>query len=288
MLTQCQKILAQIYLYLDDELQGGERDYVESHLADCPGCRAAFARESNLHQAICDCRPLYVSSPELRERVKAILNDAPAPHRASMRLRRRVGRAIGSAGTRRFLVAAVIVAMIVGVWCATIFKKTARQDERSAFASMAVDHHHRHLRGQLPLEIRSHSAQEISQWFVGKVPFAIELPHFEKGSGLEQMSSIEGARLLTYEKDYAAYIVYQMPTRQVISLLITSEAVAQPSGEETVFSKGIKFHHDSIDELKVITWSHQGLTYALVSDLETPAQQSCVVCHRDDRQKKPA
>ena len=55
--------------------------------------------------------------------------------------------------------------------------------------------------------------------------------------------------------------------------------------ELAVFSKGIKFHYDSIDELKVITWSHQGLTYALVSDLEMPAQQSCVVCHRDDRQK---
>ena len=288
MLTQCQKIIAQIHLYLDDELQGGERDDVESHLADCPGCRTAFARESNFHQAIRDCRTLYVSSPELRERVHAILNDAPAPHLASTRLRGRIERALEPAGARRFLAAAVIVAMIVGVWCASAFRKTARQDERSAFASMAVDHHHRHLRGQLPLEIRSHSAHEISQWFVGKVPFPIELPHYEKGSGLKQMYSIEGARLLTYEKDYAAYIVYQIPTRQVISLLITSEAVAQPSGEEIVFSKGIKFHHDSIDELKVITWSHQGLTYALVSDLETPAQQSCMVCHRDDRQKKPA
>jgi hypothetical protein len=33
----------------------------------------------------------------------------------------------------------------------------------------------------------------------------------------------------------------------------------------------------------VLTWSDDGLTYALVSDLEERGQASCIVCHRDKR-----
>jgi len=59
----------------------------------------------------------------------------------------------------------------------------------------------------------------------------------------------------------------------------TSDRVATPSGGEGIVSKGLTFHFDMIDGLKVITWSDKGLTYALVSDLEERGQESCVVCH---------
>ena len=67
--------------------------------------------------------------------------------------------------------------------------------------------------------------------------------------------------------------------KRPISLVVTSERVAVPSGGEEIVSKGLMFHFDSIDGLKVITWSDRGLTYALVSDLEERGQQSCMVCH---------
>ena len=68
--------------------------------------------------------------------------------------------------------------------------------------------------------------------------------------------------------------------RQAISLVVTSEAVAQAAGGEEIVSKGLTFHYDSIQGLKVITWSDRGLTYALVSELEERGQQSCIVCHQ--------
>jgi hypothetical protein len=89
----------------------------------------------------------------------------------------------------------------------------------------------------------------------------------------------EGARLVGYNGGYAAYVAYQMQKRP-ISLVVTSEAAAQPSGGEEIASKGLTFHYDSIQGLKVITWSDRGLTYALVSDLEERGQQSCIVCHQ--------
>ncbi|MGH9827857.1 MAG: hypothetical protein ACREDR_31950, partial [Blastocatellia bacterium] len=73
--------------------------------------------------------------------------------------------------------------------------------------------------------------------------------------------------------------------QQPISLLVTADAVAPPSRGEEIVSKGITFHYDSINDLKVITWSHQGLTYALVSNLEERGQQSCMVCHQGTKDK---
>src|SRR5436189_3180285 len=144
---------------------------------------------------------------------------------------------------------------------------------------MAVTTHLRHLRGQLPLEITSDLPEQISKWFVGKVPFSVELPNYQESSGQAKLYSLEGARLVGYNDGYAAYVAYQMQ-KQPISLVVTWEDVARPSGGEEIVSRGLTFHYDSMQGLKVITWSDRGLTYALVSDLEGRGQQSCIVCHQ--------
>jgi hypothetical protein len=68
--------------------------------------------------------------------------------------------------------------------------------------------------------------------------------------------------------------------KRPISLVVTSASAAVPRGGERIVAKGITFHYDSIDGLKVITWTDRGLTYALVSDLEERGQRSCIVCHQ--------
>jgi hypothetical protein len=72
---------------------------------------------------------------------------------------------------------------------------------------------------------------------------------------------------------------------QPISLVITSGSVAQTFGGEEIKAKGLIFHYNSIQGLKVLTWSDRGLTYALVSDLDERGQQSCVVCHQDIKEQ---
>ncbi|HSK63879.1 MAG TPA: hypothetical protein VK893_08565, partial [Pyrinomonadaceae bacterium] len=64
-----------------------------------------------------------------------------------------------------------------------------------------------------------------------------------------------------------------------ISLVITSELVAKPSGGEEIPAGALKFHYNAIEGLKVLTWSDRGLTYALVSDLEERGRHACIVCH---------
>ena len=126
--------------------------------------------------------------------------------------------------------------------------------------------------------MESANPQDISAWFSNKVKFSVKLPNYQESSGQEKLYTLEGARLVGFEKDYAAYVAYRMKERP-ITLVITSESVAKPSGGEEIPARGLTFHYNAIDGLKVLTWSDRGLTYALVSDLEERGQQSCIVCH---------
>jgi len=149
---------------------------------------------------------------------------------------------------------------------------------------MAAETHQRHLQGQLPLEIISDAPQRISSWFTGKVSFLVKLPNYQESSGQEKLYELEGARLVGYKNEYAAYVAYQMRSRP-ISLVVTSDSIAQASNGEQILARGITFHYNSIKGWKVITWSDRGLTYALVSDLEERGQQSCIVCHQGTKEQ---
>jgi hypothetical protein len=140
-------------------------------------------------------------------------------------------------------------------------------------------------RGQLPLEISTRSPEAVSAWFSGKVPFGLSLPNYQDVSGQDSRYEIEGARLVGFRGDYAALVAYQMGNRP-ISLVVTSSATAMPSGGTEISMSGLTFHFDSIDGLKVITWDDKGLTYALVSELEASAKQSCIVCHEGAKDRE--
>ena len=285
-LKKCEDIRGRLTLYLDNELQGAERASVEAHLSECESCAAVFARELNFLNSVRESGPLHVAPPVLRERVEAVLNEgqvSPAPLP--------VAKAPRHAARFRWVVAVaaglLVVLLPVLVW------RVVRQPggtlpavrQPSSFALMAAETHLRRTRGQLPLEMESASPNDISEWFSNKVDFSVKLPNYQESSGQEKLYTLEGARLVNFQTDYAAYVAYRMKARP-ISLVITSDSVAsRPSGGEEIASKGLLFHYNAIDGLKVITWSDRGLTYALVSDLEERGQQSCIVCHEGTKDR---
>lgn len=283
--NQCEEVRAAVAFYLDDELSGSDLADFESHLQACASCSEVVASERRLIESIREAKPLAKAPPELRSSVEQILSRTAPPYAAPPELRRQVGKLLSSPfnlSSRRRLIAvaaaSIFIIALASVWYATRFRGLLMPKLPSDFAMMAVDTHLRHLRGQLPFEIATDSPDDISRWFSGKVSFKLQLPNYQEASGQEKLYSLEGARLVGFKNDYAAYVAYQMQKRP-ISLVVTSERVAVPSGGEEIVSKGLTFHYDSIDGLKVITWSDRGLTYALVSDLEERGQQSCMVCH---------
>jgi len=281
-MNECTTARAHLALYLDDELRNGERDEFLRHIAECFACRDMLARE---REFLTEIRGSHRESApaSLRERVEAILGEPSEPLLAPPVLRQRVGRILGRVPTdarrrRHAAVAALVAVTFVGAmaWYLVPVRRVARSS--SAFAKMAVDVHQRHVRGELPLEIGSQSPSEVSAWFAGKVRFGLSLPNYQETSGQDRLYYLLGARLVGFENDYAAYIAYRMGDRP-ISLVVTSDSVALPSGGQEIMSRGLTFHFEVRNGLKVITWTDRGLTYALVSDLEERGQQSCVVCH---------
>lgn len=293
-MNQCDETRDRIAFYLDNELSDGELADFEAHLAGCPSCRDAFEDERRFLEMVRAARPLHASPPELRARVEHILSDAPASYTAPPGLRRRVHESLWFGSTARLrhgyipyaigLAAIIAFAALLVLWSVTGSKHRTIINPPSEFALMAVNTHQRYLKGQLPLEVTTDSPDQISGWFEGKVPFSLELPQYQEASGQEKLYRLEGARLVGFKNDYAAYVAYQMRQRP-ISLVVTSASAARPSGGEEIVSRGLTFHYDSIDGLKVMTWSDRGLTYALVSDLEERGQQSCVVCHQGTKDR---
>lgn len=264
-MEKCEDIRVQMSFYLDGELHADELAAFETHLEGCPSCEQDLARERDFLGIVRAARPLHTAPEALRERVAGVLSGAPQN-------RLWPGRRMLA------LAACALLASLgaFGYWAS--ITGTPATAPPSEFARMAVDSHLRRLRGQLPLEISSDSPEEISGWFRDKVSFSLTIPNYQGSSGQEQLYRLEGARLVAFRNDYAACVAYRMRQRP-ITLIVTSNAVAMPAGGEEIRSRGLAFHYDAIDGLKVITWADRGLTYALVSDLEERGQQSCIVCH---------
>lgn len=243
---------------LDGELVGAERRALETHLETCADCRAACEDDASFGAAIREAVPRHVVPHGLRERVTRLRP------RASPRVVR-VAWVVGAA-------AAALLAIAPAVLRGPAVRPAA------TFASLAVDSHLRYAAGRLPLEIRSAQPAEVSRWFEGRVPFHLTLPDYPVGPGEAKFYTLEGARLVSYEGDYAAFVVYRMDGR-TISLLAVSADRVRPSGGDQVVSGRLTFHVQSVAGLKVITWIDDGLTYALASDVAVSAARSCMVCH---------
>jgi anti-sigma factor RsiW len=301
-MDRCADIRARLALYFDEELEGGERASFERHVRGCEACSALVSAEREFLDDVRRVQPLYTAPDALRARVEKLISEAPpivaAPASLKQRIQAsiwRVGHVGRMGGVRQLsakpsapafhwrlaVVAMFILALPVTIWLLGRNNNSghASLSGPSQFALMAAETHLRHTRGQLPLEITSNGPDEISAWFTNKVGFSVKLPNYQDASGQEKLYRLEGARLVGYKDDYAAYVAYQMRTRP-IGLVITSAAIAEPAGGEEIKAKGLTFHYDSIQGLKVITWSDRGLTYALVSDLDQRGQESCVVCHQ--------
>jgi anti-sigma factor RsiW len=268
-------------LYLDDELSGDDLAAVEAHLDDCPVCSALADSERAFLDAVRGVGPLEEVQETLRDRVATLVGDAPGAEVAPPALRRHVERILAGRGGASALGGwrpAAMILVVVALLAFLVVPVLVERRDHARFASLAVETHLRHLGGRLPLEVESKAPAEIAHWFVGKVPFSLELPTYQESSGQDRLYEPVGGRLVAFEDDYAAFVAYRMSSRP-ISLLVTSCTAAAPSGGEEIVSNGITFHFESIDGLKVITWSDRGLSYALVSDLEERGQASCLVCH---------
>ena len=214
-MKDCDAFRRLISPFLDGELVGEDRAAFEEHVASCASCRASLSDERAVVVAVKAALPLYEAPDRLRGAVTGILSARPA--------RRPRWRAPLAAG----LAAAAVVGT---VWLARSHAPVSVEAEpASEFASLAARTHLRYTQSQLPLEVSSQSADEVSSWFAGRVPFRLALPDYPVGPGESKPYQLAGGRLISFKNDEAAFVAYRMEDRP-ISLLITSASLVRPTG----------------------------------------------------------
>jgi anti-sigma factor RsiW len=147
------------------------------------------------------------------------------------------------------------------------------------YVQTAVDTHRSYLDGKLALGIRSDSAEQVTSWFAGKVPFQFRLPNAESTPGSTPNYKLAGAILVSYRRSPAALVIYEKQ-KERISLLIASSQSDSVAGGDEVRSGALMFHYRTVEDFNVVTWSNHGLSYALVSSVLGSARESCMVCHQ--------
>lgn len=278
-MTSCDALRRLVSPYLDGELVAEDRAAFEAHVRECEACARSLDQERLVVAAVQDALPIYEAPADLRTRVQGFVNTSRPRHATRDRE--------GWSSLGRPVVLAASLAACVLAAAALLRAPKAPPPERpaGAFAALAVDTHLRHERGQLPLEVRSEAAPEVSRFFARRVPFHLTLPDYPLDPGEKKPYRLEGGRLVSFGGDYAAYVAYRMEERP-ISMLVTSAERVRPEGGEVVTSGGITFHLELVSGLKVITWSDKGLTYALASDLAMTGSRSCMVCHGSADQRR--
>jgi anti-sigma factor RsiW len=280
-----EECLSRVDLYLDNELGEGELAVFNRHLKECWSCRKELAEQRRFLERLRAAQPMYAVSPKFRVKMATFLAEACTDLSANPERRRPVTAIAAKRHARSWLLwfwskpiptLGACVLAIAGVMI--LWRLSLREARANAFVDMAAQAHRQELAGHLPLELRTNSPSEISTWFAKQVPFEFRLPTYQETSGQDQRYELTGGKIIAFKGTTTAYIAYRMQS-QIISLVVTSASSCVAAGGEKTVSKGLTFHSHRRDELQVVTWSVHNLTYALVSGLNMPARQSCIVCH---------
>jgi anti-sigma factor RsiW len=275
-----------ILRFLDNELIGAEREEFSSHLRNCPDCQARLESEQAFSHLLRQSRPLDVPPPHLGIRVAALLNQYRVPPASTEPLSHRIAHLLKRLWLQipqwvprwRWLASATLPAAI----CLALIPHVTREVRAADYVESAVSAHRSYLHGDLPLEIRSDSPNDVTAWLAGRLSFPFQLPNSQTDSaGRPVFYRLAGARLVNYKGGQAALIAYVDAQNGKISLLVDSSQAAVVAGGEQVRFQNLIFHYRSESGFKVITWNNHGLSYALISAISGSAQTSCMVCHQD-------
>jgi anti-sigma factor RsiW len=221
--------------YLDEELDTTQRLAIESHIAECKDCSAAWDRLRIQRSAIRAEAPYYAAPPELRQSIRNALRDSAAmPIRAPARPQVWRGLAVAAC----LLLAASITWNVI---------QLARPDAR--LSDTIVAGHIRSLLASHLVDVPSSDRHTVKPWFAGQLDFSpVLLDLAAEGFPLA------GGRIDYLNGRRVAAVVYRRGLH-VINLFEWPSAT--PGGESRFSTNGYN----------VVHWTNGGMTYWVVSDV---------------------
>jgi anti-sigma factor RsiW len=216
--------------HLDGELDLVRTLEVERHLADCPGCAAAYDGLRSLQAALRGAPLRYAAPPRLEARVRAALRKEDRPRR-----RRTLAALAGAAA------AAALVVAAAGLWHRPGDDPLAREVAAAHVRSLLA---HR-------TDVESSDRHTVKPWFTRRLDYAPPVPDLA-GAGFP----LAGGRLDYVDGRPVAALVYER-RRHAINLFVWPAAGAADGGPTLLARQGYSLIH----------WDQGGMTWWAVSDL---------------------
>jgi anti-sigma factor RsiW len=238
----CSQARAPLTACVDGELPPAQRARLEAHVGRCAKCRRLREQQRFTSDRVRREATRHVIPAAFESRLRrAIAEQAPPPRLAWLRwpvlptLIPRAGVALASAA-----IAAGGMAL-------------AQPGEEQRVAGDALASHVRSLLAASAIDVVSSDEHTVKPWFAGRLDFSPPVTDF----------AAEGFTLVGARRDYVggrtvAALVYQC-RRHLVDVFVWPEASGDPGPRWNAPRQGYHLLH----------WTHDGLAYWAVSDLET-------------------
>jgi anti-sigma factor RsiW len=235
-----------LYAYVDGELTGGDRQAYEVHLRSCPICTEASHMQARFKAAVRGHLPRPALPVGLRTRIEHALAAAPSPRR----------RWLWQSHPRAFTIGAAAAAAVV------LLVANTQRSARSPVLEQAVSTFHH----DLPLDVLSESCSKVSDWFRGKLDFAL-------GPAAASASArCQGGRLINVRDRLGAYVAYQIPAGHRLGVMVAPSDSEPLAGTRQRTLHGRHAFVDRQRGVSTVTFREPGgLDYVFTADLDEDA-----------------
>jgi anti-sigma factor RsiW len=219
-------------------------DDVRVHFAECEECRIYLHEQERLRMEVRKLAEIEHAPPALRESVADLLHEPHAPRRQ---------------GTKRWAAAAAAVLVMAGVGTGYVWYRHAGTPTPERLAQDFISDHLHYLPGRE--QIVSDSAQQVQDWFQGRVEFPVHVPDVPG-------AVLEDARVCDISGRKAALLHYRRnPGDALISVFVAEE----PKSFDRQMKSGTLVA--SNQGLNSTLWCHRGLLYDVVGPLDDSSLQ---------------
>lgn len=259
----CEEATSNVHEFLDHELPEDRHSAIRAHLEACPSCWRKYEFEQELRDAIC-AKAHSVKAPSyVFDRVKRTIfnTDRHKQHPKDFSLfARRPAWVWG-------LVFSLIVA-IGGVW---IFLSVG--GSTSPLVAELVGDHIQYTAVKKPSEIVSSNADEIEVWLENSLGYNIAVPRL-----VGHQIHLVGGRLLNLNGRKVAYIFYR-EGQHILSLYVAKVSETELCTDDRLQLQDCRLCLAKVQNCEfclcrhrnhnVLSWQEEGVTYAMVSDLDS-------------------
>ncbi len=254
MKLNCDDITPFIDAYLDGEFEERECAEFEAHLSHCEECRAEFDFQRKFKRQLKQSLAETKAPESLRGNIMALLEEEATQQQAEQTRQTRHSR-LRTAG----FLGAPLAAALAAVFLLPAFTIAPATSSQLPIVEQTVDWH----RGDYPLEVASPEAQDISEWFLGKVDFPVRPPQFHSAKHVE----LVGARIAHIQDRRAAYVLYDVDGARLSVMMfegdgleVSSENIKNIAGTDVALSRANGY--------EVAVMQNNGVTYTLTTELD--------------------